>query len=129
MQSHDSWKLILNFWGWRDQKWQGHCCHFCLGALKLVVSQVGVDGIIWYFAWCCKFRKAKSYLINFWMGVFKNGCGHLSHGTLNLLYFKNKFMKCSVFCMLVIDNFWLDCKSYSATSTLKFLQNCIIRLG
>ena len=29
-----------------------------------------------------KFRKAKSYFSDFWVGLVKNGCDHLVHETL-----------------------------------------------
>ena len=30
-----------------------------------------------FFAFWCKFKKARSYFTEFWMGVVKYGCGHL----------------------------------------------------
>ena len=50
--------------------------------LKLAVSQEWVDGMIWFFAWWCKFRKVKSNFNDFWVEVVKIGCGHLVHETL-----------------------------------------------
>ena len=35
------------------------------GTLKLAVSQEQIDGMNWFFAWWCKFRKAKSYFNDF----------------------------------------------------------------
>ena len=36
---------------------------------KLNVSQEWILGINWFFAWCYKFRKAKSCFDDFWVGV------------------------------------------------------------
>ena len=52
------------------------------GNLKLTVSQKWTDGRNWFFACCCKFRKARSWLNDFWVGMFKNGYGPLVHETL-----------------------------------------------
>ena len=41
--------------------------------IKLIVSQKWTDGINWMFSCWCKFRKAKSWFNDFWVGVFKNG--------------------------------------------------------
>ena len=45
------------------------------GTLKSAVSQEWIDELGWFFTsadWY-KFVKAKSYLNNYWVGVFKNG--------------------------------------------------------
>ena len=52
------------------------------GTLKLAVSQEWIDGMNWFFACWCKFRKAKSSFNDFWVDVVKIGCGHLVHETL-----------------------------------------------
>ena len=54
--------------------------------LKLTVSQEWVDGMNWFFACCCKFRKAKSNFNDFWVDVWPVaiGLGHLVHETLNV---------------------------------------------
>ena len=57
----------------------GQCGH---GTLKLTVFREGEGGINWFFSCLCKFRKAKSYFSDFWVGVVKNGYGHLVHETL-----------------------------------------------
>ena len=50
--------------------------------LKLTVSQEWVDGMNWFFASWCKFRKAKSNFNDFWVDMVKIGHGHLVHETL-----------------------------------------------
>ena len=40
---------------------------------KLAVSQLWIDGVKGFFAYWSKFRKAKSYFNNFWVGMAKNG--------------------------------------------------------
>ena len=53
------------------------------GTLKLTVSQERVDGMNWLFAFWCKFKIAKSYFTDFWVGVVENGHGHyVVHDTL-----------------------------------------------
>ena len=52
------------------------------GTLKLTVSQEWIDGMKWFFAGWCKFRKAKSCFNDSRMGVVKNGHGHLVHEIL-----------------------------------------------
>ena len=51
------------------------------GTPKLTVSQEKIDGMNWFFACSYKFRKAKSYLNDFRMGMVKNGHGHLVYET------------------------------------------------
>ena len=50
--------------------------------LKLTVSQELVDGMNWFCACKCKFKKAKSNFNDFWVNVVKIGHGHLVHETL-----------------------------------------------
>ena len=57
---------------------------------KIAVFQEWIDEINWFFACWYKFRKAKKYLSDCWVGVVKNGGGFLGLGTL--LYLKNEFM-------------------------------------
>ena len=40
------------------------------------------DEMPWYSAWWYKFRKGESCFNDLWVGVVKNGCGYLVHGTL-----------------------------------------------
>ena len=40
------------------------------------------NGMKWFFACWCKFRKAKNYFNDFWVSVVKIGHGHLVHETL-----------------------------------------------
>ena len=58
------------------------CDHLGPGTLKLAASQEGIHGVNWFFAWRYKFRKAKSFYDNYWVGVVGNGRGFLSHGNL-----------------------------------------------
>ena len=50
------------------------------GTLKL--PQEWIDGMNWFFAYWCNFRKAKSYPNDFWVGLVRNGHGHVVHETL-----------------------------------------------
>ena len=43
------------------------------GALKSAVSQEWIDEMSWFIACWHKFRKAKSYFNNYWLGMVKNG--------------------------------------------------------
>ena len=52
------------------------------GTLKLAVSQESIDGMNLFFAWWCKFRKAKGFCYDFWVDLVKNGRGRLVHETL-----------------------------------------------
>ena len=45
------------------------------GTLKLTVSQKWKDGIKWFFSYWYKFREAKSWFNDFWVGMVKNGHG------------------------------------------------------
>ena len=40
--------------------------------LKLAVSQEWIDGRNWFFSCWCKFRKAKSFFNDSWVGLVKN---------------------------------------------------------
>ena len=51
-------------------------------ALKLAVSQERIDEMNRFFAWWCKFKKAKSYFNDFWVGLVKTGCSQLVYETL-----------------------------------------------
>ena len=53
-----------------------------LGTLKSAVSPDWIDKMSWFFACWYKFRKAKSYFNNYWVGMVKNGWGLIVHGTL-----------------------------------------------
>ena len=53
-----------------------------LGSLKSAVSQESIYKMSWFFACWYKFRKAKSYFDNYWLGIIKNGWGFRDHGTL-----------------------------------------------
>ena len=56
--------------------------HLGLKFLKSAVSQEWIDELGWFFACWHKFRKAKSYVNNYWVGMAKNGRGFKDHGTL-----------------------------------------------
>ena len=53
-----------------------------LGTLKSAVSQKWTNEMGLFFASWYKFRKAKRYFNNYWMGRSKNEWGLLYHGTL-----------------------------------------------
>ena len=75
--------------------------------LKLAVSQEWIDGMNWFFACWCKFKKAKSYFNDFWVGQVKNGCCHLVHETLKSVewvYGLSWYFACWLWC----SNFLLD---------------------
>ena len=59
------------------------CGQFGDGTLNLTVSEEWTDGIKWFFAYQYKFRKAKCWFSDFWMGMVKNDHGLLVHETLN----------------------------------------------
>ena len=87
------------------------CAQSGHGTLKLTVSQEWVDWMNWLFTCRCKFRKAKSYCTDFWVGMVKNGVAiYLIHGTLKFavsykwVYELNYFFACWLWC----NNFWLD---------------------
>ena len=63
----------------------------------------------WYFACWYKFRKAKSYFYDFWVGRVRNGYDHLVHETLKPVS-KEWVCEFSWFfaCWLLGSNFWLD---------------------
>ena len=64
-----SWKLSVNW------KIVG------VRALKLGVSQEGINGIKWF--WCVDTNSGNSsYFNNFWVVAVKNGCGLLGQGAL-----------------------------------------------
>ena len=71
--------LIHNIWMGVARNGCGQCGH---GTLKLAVSQEWIDGMNWFFAWWCKFRKVKSYINDFGWAWSKKGCGHLVYETL-----------------------------------------------
>ena len=52
------------------------------GTLKSAVSQEWIDELSQCFACWYKFREAKSYFNNCWIGMVKNGCGILVNGAL-----------------------------------------------
>ena len=49
------------------------------GTLKSAVSQEWIDEMCWFFACWYKFRKAKSYFNNYWVGMVKNVKLDVSH--------------------------------------------------
>ena len=94
---------------WSKSFWLGMVENGCgqsgHGTLKLTVSQEWIDGMNWFFACWCKFRKAKSNFNDFWVDVVKIGCGHLVHETLKSaewVYELSWFFACWLWC----NNFW-----------------------
>ena len=85
----------------------GHSGH---GALKLIVFQEWTDGMNWFFACWCKFRKAKSNFNDFWVCVVIVRRSHLVHATLKSAVFSEWVFELSWFfaCRLWCSNFWLD---------------------
>ena len=84
-------KLVWPVWSWGTK-------------IELGISQEWIDGMDWFFACWYKFKKAISY---FWVGLVKNGCGHLFHETLKSaewVYGFSWFFACWLWC----NNFWLD---------------------
>ena len=63
--------------GWSKKR----CVHSDSRTLKLAVSLERIYGINWFFECWYKFRKAKSYCNNHWVGMVKNGHSLLTHGT------------------------------------------------
>ena len=61
---------------------KNRCGQSCHVTMKLTLSQEWIDGMNWYFACLWKFRKAKSYINDFWVGMVRNGCAYLGHETL-----------------------------------------------
>ena len=55
------------------------CGQFGHGTLKLTVSQEWNDGMNWFFACRCTSSIPKSYFNAFWVGMVRNGHGHLIH--------------------------------------------------
>ena len=68
---------------WSINCWVGmiknRCSQYGHMTLKLIVSQEWIDRMNWFFASWCTFRRAKSYFNDFWVGIVKNGHGHLFH--------------------------------------------------
>ena len=79
IQIHQNYKLIENYW---NGLVKNGCGYSVLRTLKLVVCQGEMNGINWFLVCWYKFRKAKSYFINFLVVVVKNGPGLLGPGTL-----------------------------------------------
>ena len=85
------------------RNWCGHSGH---RTLKLTISRMNRRNELIFVCWC-KFRKAKSYFIDFWMGAVKHGHGHLVHETLKSAmndYELSWFFACWLWC----SNSWLD---------------------
>ena len=78
--------------------------------LKSTVSQELTKRMNWYSACCCKFKKAKSYFSDFWVGMVRNWCGRLGHETLKSAVSKEWVYEFSRFfaCWLWCSNFWLN---------------------
>ena len=55
---------------------------FYVLTIKYAVSQEWIDEMNWFFACSYKFRKAKSYFDNYWVGMVRNGQGLLDLETL-----------------------------------------------
>ena len=84
------------------------------GTLNLAVLQEWLDGMNWFFACWCKFRKAKSYFNDFWVGLVKNGWSHLIHETLKYVKWVHgaNFLHADCDAIILLDQhhtfyFWL----------------------
>ena len=53
-----------------------------LATLKSAVYQEWIDEMSLFFVYWYRFREAKSYFNNYWVGMVKNGQGRIDHGTL-----------------------------------------------
>ena len=69
--------------------------------LKLTVSQKWTDGVNWFFAFWYKFRKAESWLNDFWLGI-KNW-----HGLLVRVTFRFNLWIELIFWMLIVKQQFL----------------------
>ena len=58
-------KLKIYWKSWANMVKSG-CCHSCHRTLRLAVTEEWIDGINWFFACWCKFRKGKSYFNRLW---------------------------------------------------------------
>ena len=98
-------KVYQFFFGWAWSKnGSGQSGH---GSLILAVSQERIDVMNWFFTCCCKFRKAKSYFNDFWVGLVRNEFSHLVHETLKSaewIYGLSWFFACWLWC----NHFLLD---------------------
>ena len=75
--------------------------------LKLTVSQKWGDGMNWFFACSCKFRKAWSNFNDSRVNVVKIGHGHFVYETLKSAEWVSElswFFACWLWC----NNFWSD---------------------
>ena len=97
--------------------------------LRLTVSQEWINGMNWYFACWCKFRKAKSYFNDFWVGMVRNGHSNLVHETLKSAVSKEWLYEFSGFfsCWLWGSNFWLE--SYFIFLTFKCQSTAVVPVG
>ena len=48
---------------------------------KSAVSQEWIDEMSWFFAYPYKFKKAKNYFNNYWLGMVKNEWSLIDHDT------------------------------------------------
>ena len=78
--------------------------------LKLTVSRGLIDWMNWYFPYWYKFRKAKSYFNDFWVGIVRNGHGYLIHETLKSAVYREWVYEFSLFfaCWLWGSHLWSD---------------------
>ena len=97
--------------------------------LKLTVSHKWTDGMNWLLVSRRKFRNAKSYFSNFWVGLVKNWHGHLVHETLKSVL-KNEFMDWFDFLHADCDAIFLvRAISYSISLTFKRQSTAVALAG
>ena len=66
---------------------KNECSLLGLGTLKSAISQEWINKMSWVFACWDKFRKAKSYFNDYWVGMVKNGQDPIDNmGLLNQAY-------------------------------------------
>ena len=80
IQIHKNVKTVQIFF-WVDMVKCG-CGHSGHGTLILTVSQKWTDGVNWFFVCWYKFRKAKSWFNDSWVGKVRNSHGLSVHETL-----------------------------------------------
>ena len=116
--------MIKNFLNWHDQKWVWSVWSW---DSKIVC----ISRMNWWneliFSWWCKFGKGKSYFNDFWVGLVKNGRGHLVHETLKStqwVYWLSWFFVCWLWC----NNFLLGrhCTFYFWLLNANLLQFYIL---
>ena len=77
------------------------------GTLKLTVSQKCTDRINWFIGWWYKFREAKSWFNDFWVGMVKNNHVFLVHEILKSCVLRIDLRIKLIFLMLIVTQWFL----------------------